>query len=223
MEHQVPQVTQRVFGLYAVLDLRPDEAPRAAPLAAALLVGGVGVIELRMRGATDRVLVETALSLSPVCQNKATLLLHGRLDVALACGADGVHLASDGFPIREAHNLIHREGFLIGLDASTGDEARAAMQGGASFICFGPIFGPGGLGVGPLREICGWIDVPLIASGGITLSNLNSVAEIGPAALVMDAAITDALDPTALAREVTDAFRRSSGARAQRHWNVRRP
>lgn len=227
MEHRIPPVHQRVFGLYAVLDLPADAGPRAAPLAAALLAGGAGTIELRMRGASDRVLVETALSLGPVCQNRSTLIIHGRLDVALAVGADGVHFPQDGFPIREAHNVIQRQGFLIGLDAATDDEARAAMQGGASFICFGPIFptpeGAGAVGMEKFSEICRWINVPLVAAGGITLDNVKAVAAVGPAALALDEAVTGAADPTAAARAVTEAFQRTSGVRAQRRWTQPNP
>jgi thiamine-phosphate pyrophosphorylase len=225
MEHSIPPVAQRISGLLAVLDLGAESAARARPLAEAVIAGGAAAIELRMRGASDRVLVETAVALGAVCSQRATFLVHARLDVALASGADGVHFARDGFPIREAHNVIQRPGFLLAVDASTDDEARAAMQGGASFICFGPIHpaddGRTPVGLHALREICRWINVPIVAAGGIMIEHVPAVAALAPAAISLDRAITEAADPTAVARRIVDECRRHSGLRAQRAWNQR--
>jgi thiamine monophosphate synthase len=158
-----------------------------------------------MADASDRLLVETALALNAVCNGRATFLVHRRLDVALAAGADGVRLEADGFPLREAHNIINKPGFLIALDASSEGEARQAMRGGASFICFGPV---AEVGMRAYVELCSWIDVPTVPFGGVGETEIFPLAAAGAAAIALDAELLRGPNGAALVRRAVETLRR---------------
>jgi thiamine-phosphate pyrophosphorylase len=99
------------------------------------------------------------------------LLVNGRFDIALAAGADGVHLQADGLPADEIRRVVPGD-FIIGVSTHTLDEAVAARDAGADFAVFGPVFSsPGkgeGVGLDVLTAVCEELDpFPVIALGGI--------------------------------------------------------
>ena len=114
------------------------------------------------------------------------ILVNDRLDVALAGGADGVHLPGDGIPV-EVVKRISPGHFLVGKSTHSLDEARRAMTEGADFIVFGPVFpttskpGAAGVGVRALAEIVREIDIPVYALGGMVPERVKDVAAAGAA------------------------------------------
>ena len=113
----------------------------------------------------------------------ARVLINDRLDVAMAAGADGVHLRASSIPAREVRAVAAKKGlddFLIGVSTHSIAEARLAEEGGADFIVCGPVydtpskraFGPP-LGLDVFAEIRGAVNIPALAIGGITLSNYH--------------------------------------------------
>ncbi len=127
----------------------------------------------------------------------ARLLVNDRLDIALATGADGVHLRASSLPASEARRVVKKQGrsdFLIGVSTHSLIEAQAAEAGGADFIVFGPIYEtpsklPYGrpLGLERLAEVCRRVRIPVLAIGGIHLNNFREVLRGGAAGI---AAIT---------------------------------
>jgi thiamine-phosphate pyrophosphorylase len=122
------------------------------------------------------------------------ILVNDRLDVALACGAGGVHLSENGIPVAEAcrlrdeyfaeRNLKHD--FLVGLSCHSLGAALGAARSGADYIYFSPIFfTPSKANYGPpqgvqrLARVCAAVDIPVIAIGGITLQNAPECFEAG--------------------------------------------
>ena len=118
------------------------------------------------------------------------LLVNGRVDVALAAGADGVHLtaSADELTVEQVRRVM--PGALVSVSAHTVDEVRRAAGMGANLILFGPVFGKsvageivaGGVGVGALREACEAAGgVRVLALGGVDEGNLGECVEVGAA------------------------------------------
>lgn len=153
--------------------------------------------------------VRSAKSRTPA---DARILVNDRLDVALAAGADGVHLGEDSFPAEqvtaflrsERHRGLARQGFLVGVSTHSAESAKAAEREGANYIFFGPVFatpskaayGPP-QGTGRLAEVCRQASIPVLAIGGITERNAGECFEAGAAGI---AAIRMFQEPADLAQ-----------------------
>jgi len=198
-----------IRGLYGMVDL-PGRGWPAGRLANALLDGGARVLQVRMKTATPAAMIAVIDELRPLCRRReARLIVNDRLDVALAGGADGVHLGQDDLPLQAARKLAPK-GFIIGV--STHNLAQAQAAQGADYIGFGPCFATATkenpdpvVGMELLAQACK-LGVPVVAIGGITLDNVGQVARAGAAAAAVIAAVNRAGDVVAAARAVCDAF-----------------
>lgn len=176
--------------LYAITDRRalsdPEDIRAFFPRVAA---AGVDLLQVRERDLETRPLlglVETAVA---AARGGATrVLVNDRLDVALAAGAEGVHLPGHGLPAVEVRRRF--PDLLIGVSCHGIDELRRAEAGGADFAVFGPVFetpskkpyGPP-QGLAKLAEATQAVKLPVLALGGVTLSNARACLEAGAAGL----------------------------------------
>ena len=201
---------QRLRGLYGMVDLKPG-APPAGRLARALLDGGARVLQLRMKGATAASMLAVVDELRPLCKRReALLIVNDRLDVALAGGAHGVHLGQDDLPLAEARRIA--PSLIIGISTHDEAQARAAAEGGASYLGFGPIFATASkenpdpvVGLERLAAVCK-LPLPVVAIGGITVECAADCARAGAAAVAIISAVSSAPDVAAAARSVVAAF-----------------
>jgi thiamine-phosphate pyrophosphorylase len=166
------EMTLPVVHLITDRALAPDLAARAAA-AVAGLPPGAAAIHLREKDLGGRELLALARDLAAVCRaHRQVLLVNDRLDVALAAGADGVHLPSAGVPPADARRLLG-PGALVGVSCHSAADVSRALAGGASYATFSPIhdtpskraYGPP-LGVAALRDAAR-LGLPLVALGGI--------------------------------------------------------
>jgi thiamine-phosphate pyrophosphorylase len=215
---------RRVRGFYAILDVAPERPLDAADLeerARRLLAAGPCCLQLRAKGATARALETAARRLLPLCRGaRVPFCVNDRLDVALAVGADVVHLGQDDLPLEDARRVraaAGRPDLVIGFSTHNQAQARAAAGAGADYIGFGPVFGTRSkanpdptVGLAALAEVCAAVAVPVVAIGGITLDVLPAVARAGASAAAVIGAIDAAPDPAAAGRAVAAAF--ASGA-----------
>lgn len=147
---------------------------------------GVGIFQIREKRLSAKRLFELTTAAADAARATGVkLLVNGRADIALAAGADGVHLPSDGLPAAELRQRLPEE-FLIGVSVHTAGEAEAAKDAGADLVTFGPVFpSPGkGEGVGPerLREVCERLGpFPVVALGGVDGGRIRDVLEQGAA------------------------------------------
>jgi thiamine-phosphate pyrophosphorylase len=142
---------------------------------------GVDLIQMRAKQLSGRALTE--LVRAAVATAGGNVLVNSRTDVALACGARGVHLPADSI----APSMIRRitpSGFLIGVSCHTIEELEAAEREGADFAVFGPIF-PSitktitPIGIDELRRATSRVRMPVYALGGVTKENASSCIEAG--------------------------------------------
>lgn len=187
-----------------VITDRRIAAPRAVDdVVLAALEAGAPAIQLRDKHATARELYEQALRLRALTARFGALLfVNDRLDVALAAGADGVHLGPDDIPIAAARRAVPRP-FLIGFSADDPAEAVRAVAAGADYIGCGAVFGTSSKAdvaserIGPegVASVARAVDVPVVAIGGITTENIHRLADTGAAGVAVIGAIMAAPDP----------------------------
>ncbi|MFH1502207.1 MAG: thiamine phosphate synthase [Candidatus Eisenbacteria bacterium] len=189
-------------GLYLILT-EPSIPHRE--LVSAAVERSVPVVQLREKHLADEELVALALELREVTRGSSTLLIvNDRPDVALASGADGVHVgASDADP--KGARLLLGDDAVVGVSGDTLTEARAAVEAGADYLGIGPVFPTSTkpdagdpVGLEGLEAITtGLPELPTVAVGGIDASNVASVVEAGATYAAVVSAICFADDPVA--------------------------
>jgi thiamine-phosphate pyrophosphorylase len=203
-------------GYYAILDVPVAEAAdveRAVTRASRLLAGRPAMIQVRGKGASPSALAALARAVLPLARAAGVpVCVNDRLDVALAVGADAVHLGQDDLPLAEARRLAGSS-LLIGVSTHDVDQASVAISGGADYIGLGPIFATltkanpdPVVGLEVLRTVTAASPIPVVAIGGITVESAPLVAAAGAAAAALIGAIEAAVDPVAAARSVVAAF-----------------
>ena len=208
-----------IRGYYAIVDAAPAALADTETLvrrAQALLAAGPCCLQLRAKGADAAAMRDAARALLPVCRAAGVpFCVNDRLDVALAVGADVVHLGQDDLPLADARAALRAAGRSITVGISTHNLAQALASEGADYIGFGPVFTTRSkenpdptVGLAALAQVARAVPVPVVAIGGITLERIAAVAEAGAAAAAVIAAVDQAPDPTAAGRTIAAAFRR---------------
>lgn len=163
-----------------------EESARILSNIEAAVNEGTDLVQIREKRLSGKLLMELAERAVKITQGSRTkLLINDRSDIALAVGADGVHLTSTSLPARAVRDKAPR-GFCIGVSVHTVDEARDAVASEADFALFGPIFPSpekgSGVGTEALRELCTSVaGFPVVAVGGVDEANVSSVLEAGAA------------------------------------------
>ncbi len=158
---------------------------------AAAAQAGCQLIQIREQDLSARDLCAfVRAALAQAKPHGARVLVNDRLDVALAAGADGVHLRTNSLPTAEVRRAVQRPDFLLGVSTHSLREAQAAETGGADFIVCGPVFPTPSkaiygtpLGLDSFTEICRTVKVPVLALGGITMTNFSEPLTRGAAGI----------------------------------------
>jgi thiamine-phosphate pyrophosphorylase len=165
-----------------------EQSRRLLEKIAEAAAAGVDTIQLRERDLSGRELEKLAHEAVAAVRFAGTatrLLINSRVDIALACQADGVHLRSDDILASDARAIAGaRENFIVGVSCHTPDEVQAARTHGADFAVFAPVFekeGRPGSGLAALREACAVVPKFVIALGGVTAGNAASCVQAGAA------------------------------------------
>jgi len=189
------------FRLYLITDRKL--VTRYASLIMAVrqaLKGGIKAIQLREKDMGTRDLLQLAYKIrSLTAEYGAKLFINDRFDIALAVGADGVHLTQRSIPVSHVRDIVKKR-LLIGVSTHDMKEAAEAEKGGADFITFGPVYRtPSKLrygkpvGVDALKRINKKMNIPVFAIGGINNSRIKDVRESGAhgAAMIREVLASD--------------------------------
>jgi thiamine-phosphate pyrophosphorylase len=204
--------------VYLVTDRKQTGGRDLLTVLSQALQAGIRAVQLREKD-LDTIAVfrlgEQLLSMTR--QAGAALIVNDRVDVAMALGADGVHLTRRSLPPGEARALVGT-GMLLGVSCHGLADVREAVEGGADFVVLGPIFEtPSKAAYGaPLtpavlkhaREVCA---LPILAIGGIRASGVPDVIRASADGVAVISAILAARDPAAATRELLDAVARAKG------------
>ena len=203
----------RAPALYLITDRTLSDGPLAERVAAALsrVDPRRVVVQLREKDLPARALFELGRAVLAECRRRgARLLVNDRADVALALGADGVHLGAGSLPALEARRLLGPEA-LVGVSCHSAAEVRARVEG-ADFATWGPVFataskaryGPP-VGLGGLDAALA-LGAPLVGLGGIRAGNAGGLRARGLVGAACIGAVFSAQDPGAAALELLQAF-----------------
>lgn len=160
------------------------------------LEGGVKAVQLREKDLDTRQLLKMAYSMRRLTDRyKAHLFINDRVDVAMASGADGVHLGGKSIPITGARRVAGEKMF-IGASTHSVEEAKNAEDEGADFVTLGPVFDTTSkrqygkpLGLDVIRRAAAELSVPVFAIGGIKLEHMKDVLDSGACGVALISAI----------------------------------
>jgi thiamine-phosphate pyrophosphorylase len=187
-------------------------------IAAAAIEGGATALQLRAPELADEELVSVGSRLAARCHDAGVLfVVNDRVEVALACGADGVHVGQGDDPAAARGNLGSRR--VLGISVRDVDEARAARTVGADYLgvtvwatATKPEAEAGG--IDGLREVVAASPLPVVGIGGIGPANAGAVMNAGAAGVAVVSAVASAEDPAAAVRElrrIVDGHRTTGG------------
>jgi thiamine-phosphate pyrophosphorylase len=196
-----------IKGLYVILEntLYSEE----------VLEGGCRIIQLRNKKASTIQIYEEAMKLRKITHNyNALLIINDRVDIALSCEADGVHLGKEDLPLPVARKLLGKR--IIGFSVDNLEEALQAQEEGADYVSLGPIFptlskADAGLPVGleELANVRRHISLPLVAIGGINRYNLIDVVKNGADAVAVISAVSQSPSPRQAVEELVRLFNKA--------------
>ena len=196
------------------------------------LAAGAPTIQLRLKSASARELLEAAQTLMPIVRSAGALfIVNDRLDVALAAGADGVHLGPDDPPVKDVRRVADaravtgtravdvdaRSGvadtFIVGYSTDTTDEAARAEAEGADYLGVGAVYATANksdagdvIGLEGLRRVVKAVSIPVVAIGGITLDTAPDVIAAGARCVAVISDLLVGGDPSRRVREYLDVL-----------------
>jgi len=203
----------RLSGLYAIIDSQRLGGRTYTEVAEQMIRGGARAIQLRHK-LDRRDELAIAQKLRGLCSEHGVLfIVNDHLDIALAAGADGLHLGQEDMPVRVARRLLPID-MIVGISVTTLRQAKAAQASGADYIAVGSIYPTLSkdtakvVGLERLRGIRGTAGLPLIAIGGINRDNAGEVARAGADGVAVISALLGAEDVEAASRQIIKAFER---------------
>ena len=172
------------------------------------LKGGATCVQLREKNLDDEAFLKEALEISALCRRyHVPFFINDNVEIAVKCGADGVHVGQDDMAAADVRRRVGPD-MLIGVSAHSVEEALLAVKNGADCLGSGAVFATStkaNTSVLPretLRAICDAVDVPVVAIGGITKSNMPELQGCGADGAALVSAIFSAKDIEAECREL---------------------
>ena len=194
--------------LYAVTDRAWVGRQTLCQQVEAALQGGVTCVQLREKHLDRDAFLAEARQICALCRRYGVpFIVNDDLDVALACGADGIHVGQDDMPAAEVRRRAGRR-LIVGVSAHTPEEARLAEAAGADYLGAGAVFGSATktdaslLTPAGLQAVCAAVHIPVVAIGGVNARSILQLQGSGAAGAAVVSAIFGAPDITAACRDL---------------------
>jgi thiamine-phosphate pyrophosphorylase len=194
--------------LYAVTDRAWTGKQTLYQQVEAALKGGVTCVQLREKALDEAAFLQEARDICALCRRYGVpFIVNDNVDVAVACGADGVHVGQEDMEAGEVRRRVG-EDMILGVSVHMVEEARQAVRNGADYLGLGAVFPTGtktDADVMPgdmIRAICGAVDVPTVAIGGLNRSNILQLSGSGVDGAALVSAIFGAEDIEGACREL---------------------
>lgn len=199
--------------IYPIIDSLLVPFSKIEDVALAIIKGKAKIIQLRSKKITSKDFLETARIIRKItADNGVVFIVNDRVDIALMTDADGVHLGQDDLPVKEARRLLGKNK-IIGFSTHNLKEVLTANKLPVDYISFGPIFQTQSKedaqipkGLRGLAEVRKAINIPIVAIGGITESNLTSVFKEGADSAAMISEILSSADITEKIKRLNSIF-----------------
>jgi thiamine-phosphate pyrophosphorylase len=200
---------KKIKGLYLVTDRDLCGGRPLAEIALAAVRGGAACVQLREKNLPTRAFVEEAKSIKALMAPfEVPLIINDRIDVALAVGAEGVHIGQEDMPYPLARIILGRE-IIIGLSVETWDDVEQAEEWDVDYLGVSPVFETptktdtrGSWGLEGIARIRAYSRHPLIAIGGLNRKSAGAAMQAGADGIAVVSAICAAPDPFLAAREL---------------------
>lgn len=196
------------LSLYLVTDRDLSQGRATGNIVAAAVRGGVTCVQLREKQASTREFVAEARAIKTLLatqERHIPLIINDRLDVALAVGADGVHLGQSDMELCDARRIAGAN-FIIGISVESVADAMAAAAAGADYLGISPVFATATktdtappIGLEGIRAIRAAVPLPLVGIGGINQDNASAVLQAGADGVAVVSAIVSAACPRSAA------------------------
>lgn len=203
----------RLGRLHVITDTSLQSRFSHAELAELAIKGGADTIQFRQKTGPIREIIRQAQEVREVtAAHGIPLIVNDRLDVALACRADGLHLGQSDMPMELARDILGKE-FIIGGSANSKEEIKFCLRAEVDYIGIGPVFPTGSkddaspaLGLDGFKAIAGELYTPVVAIGGVTSENIPALYEAGTFGVAVISAVCCQPDPAAAAKALWDVI-----------------
>lgn len=200
------------YSLYLVTDHRNKTDEEFLNIIEEAIKGGTSIVQLREKTASTKDFYQLALKVKEITTKyDVPLLINDRMDIALAVDSEGVHLGQDDMPADIARKIIGDDK-ILGVSASTVEEAIKAQIDGADYIGSGAVFPTAtkddadSVSKEELKSIVDSIDIPVVAIGGITIENASELKDTGIAGFSVVSAIMSADDPKEASQKLREIY-----------------
>ncbi|MFH1485512.1 MAG: thiamine phosphate synthase [Chloroflexota bacterium] len=210
-----------VRGLYVIIDSTFCGGRGELEVAKAAIAGGAAVLQLRDKQRSKGESLPIAKGLKDLCsEHNVLFIINDHPDLALAAGADGVHLGQKDLPVEVARRILPMDA-LVGCSSATAEEAIQAHADGADYVAVGSIFPTSSkadtrpAGLETLRKVRDAVALPLVAIGGICLDNVGEVMAAGADAVAVISAVVCAEDVEGAAQELSAMMTESKSMKGE--------
>ena len=204
----MPVLDRRSLRLYAVTDRRWLDGRSLAGQVQEALAGGATFVQLREKDLDETSFLEEAHALKALCAAyDVPFVINDRIDIALACDADGVHVGQSDCSVSEARRMLGSEK-IVGASVQTVEQARAAERAGADYLGVGAVFSTATkrdaaeVSRETLQAICVAVNIPVVAIGGIGEQNAEQLAGTGIAGIAVISALLAQADVRTAAKRL---------------------
>ncbi len=201
------------FSLYVITSSDSIEKESFEVKVKEIIANGVTVIQLREKTLPVRAFLKVALLMRKIVEPPVLFIINDRVDIAIACQADGVHIGQEDMPLGMARQILG-EHKIIGVSAHSVKQAQEAEKEGADYVAIGPIFSTSSKpkagppkGTQIISQVKEMTKIPLVAIGGINLDNMNKTLEAGADGIAVIKAVFQEADVGLATRRLSEKIR----------------